>query len=98
MITMFGITLISEVFDDRALVAMAEDLWALPFLIAIYCLPAKPNPWIYYGLATALCSYPYTHPIQVGWASRNSGAVASRTVNASLYNMLVSSTTSICNG
>lgn len=29
----------------------------------------------------------YTHPIQVGWCSRNAGAVASRTVNASLYNM-----------
>lgn len=89
MITMFGITLISEVVDDRALVAMAEDFWALPFLVAIYCLPANPNPWIYYGLASALVSYPYTHPIQVGWASRNSGAVASRTVNASLYNMMV---------
>ena len=41
------------------------------------------------GLATALLSCPYTHPIQVGWCSRNSGAVASRTVNASLYNMFV---------
>ena len=39
------------------------------------------------GLVTALLSYPYTHPIQVGWCSRNAGAVASRTVNASLYNM-----------
>ena len=36
-----------------------------------------------------MISYPYTHPIQVGWCSRNSGAVASRTVNASLYNMFV---------
>ncbi|TFK70780.1 hypothetical protein BDN72DRAFT_726609, partial [Pluteus cervinus] len=29
------------------------------------------------------------HAIQVAWCSRNSGAVASRTVNASLYNMFV---------
>lgn len=41
------------------------------------------------GITTALLAYPYTHPIQVGWCSRNSGAVASRTVNASLYNMFV---------
>ena len=33
--------------------------------------------------------YPYTHPIQVGWCSRNSGGVASRTVSASVYNMYV---------
>ncbi|EKM52298.1 uncharacterized protein PHACADRAFT_198365 [Phanerochaete carnosa HHB-10118-sp] len=89
IITMWLVTLLSEAVNDRAVVSMLEDFWALPFLIAIYCLPENPNQWIYYGLATALLSYPYTHPIQVGWCSRNSGAVASRTVNASLYNMFV---------
>ncbi|KAI0772171.1 allantoate permease [Irpex lacteus] len=87
--SMFLITLLSEAVNDRAIVSMLEDLWALPFLVALYCLPANPNPWIYYGITTALLAYPYTHPIQVGWCSRNSGAVASRTVNASLYNMFV---------
>ncbi|KAI0064887.1 allantoate permease [Artomyces pyxidatus] len=85
--TMFGITWVSERVNDRSIVAMAEDFWALPFLVAIYCLPANPNPWVFYGLATALLGFPYTHPIQVAWCSRNAGAVASRTVNASLYNM-----------
>jgi hypothetical protein len=45
---MFVITLISEVVDDRSFVAMAEDVWTLPFLIAIYLLPSKPNQWIFY--------------------------------------------------
>ncbi|KAK0215652.1 allantoate permease [Armillaria fumosa] len=89
MITNFGITLVSEAVNDRSFVAMAEDFWTLPFLVAIYCLPDSPNQWLYFGLASGLLSYPYTHPIQVGWCSRNSGAVASRTVNASLYNMFV---------
>ncbi|KDQ22404.1 hypothetical protein PLEOSDRAFT_36128 [Pleurotus ostreatus PC15] len=89
MISMLAITLISEVVNDRSFVAMGEDIWALPFLVAIYCLPEKPNQWIYFGLASGLLSYPYTHPIQVAWCSRNAGAVASRTVNASLYNMFV---------
>ena len=40
-------------------------------------------------MSSVLLMYPYSHPIQVGWASRNSGAVASRTVSASLYNMFV---------
>ena len=126
MVSMFVITLISEVVNDRALVAMAEDLWTLPFLVAIYLLPENPNQWIYYvsvymdqgkrncniRCCTGSCfrtplipvshtlrasryrkaelyDFRYTHPIQVGWCSRNSGAVASRTVNASLYNMFV---------
>jgi hypothetical protein len=56
---MFIITVVSEVVNDRALVAMVEDLWALPFLVTIYLLPAHTNPWIYYGVITALLSYPY---------------------------------------
>jgi hypothetical protein len=87
--TMFGITLISETVNERSLVAIAQDVWTLPFLVALYLLPENPNQWVYFGLASGLLSYPYTHPIQVGWCSRNSGAVASRTVNASLYNMFV---------
>ncbi|KAH7917923.1 allantoate permease [Leucogyrophana mollusca] len=89
IVTMFIITLISESVNERSMVAMVEDLWTLPFLVALYCLPDNPNSWIFFGIVTGLLSYPYTHPIQVGWCSRNSGAVASRTVNASLYNMFV---------
>ena len=47
-ISMFLVTLLSEAVNDRARVAMIEDLWALPFLVAIYILPANPNPWVYY--------------------------------------------------
>ncbi|KIJ28098.1 hypothetical protein M422DRAFT_270679 [Sphaerobolus stellatus SS14] len=87
--TIVGITIVSELVDSRAFVAMAEDVWALPCLIAIYCLPKNPNQWAYFGAATALLATPSTHPIQVAWCSRNAGGVAGRTVNASLYNMFV---------
>ncbi|KAG1826342.1 allantoate permease [Suillus variegatus] len=89
IITMFVITLVSEFFNERSIVSMMEDLWTLPFLVALYALPSSPNPWVFFAVVTGLLSYPYTHPIQVGWCSRNAGAVASRTVNASLYNMFV---------
>lgn len=46
--TMYGVSLLSEFVNDRTIVSMLEDLWALPFLIAIYCLPANPSPWLYY--------------------------------------------------
>lgn len=89
IVTMFVITIVSEFVNERSIVAMMEDLWTLPFLVALYALPNNPNPWIFFVVVTGLLSYPYTHPIQVGWCSRNAGAVASRTVNASLYNMFV---------
>ncbi|KAH7882337.1 allantoate permease [Phlebopus sp. FC_14] len=89
IVTMFVITLVSESVGERTFVAMTEDLWSLPFLVALYALPSTINPWLSFGLLTGLLSFPCTHPIQVAWCSRNSGAVASRTVNASLYNMFV---------
>ncbi|KAG1850148.1 hypothetical protein F4604DRAFT_1959400 [Suillus subluteus] len=70
-------------------VSMIEDVWTLPFLVALYALPSNPNPWIFFAVVNGLLSHPYTHAIQVAWCSRNGGAVASRTVNASLYNMFV---------
>jgi len=64
IITMFGIAVVSETVHDRAIVAMMEDLWVLPFLIAIRCLPNKPDPWLYYvSDASSSCNY---------WANRNS--------------------------
>ena len=45
---MFLVTLLSETVNERALVSMIEDLWGLPFLVAIYCLPENPNQWVYY--------------------------------------------------
>lgn len=55
--TLFGITILSEAVDDRSLISMVEDLWSLPFLVALYTLPAKPNQWVYYGLASGLLRY-----------------------------------------
>ncbi|KAI6146235.1 allantoate permease [Pisolithus tinctorius] len=89
IVTMFLITLLSEHLGERTFVAMLEDLWTLPFLVALYALPSGPNPWVFFAIVTGLLSFPYTHAIQVGWCSRNAGGVSGRTVNASLYNMFV---------
>ncbi|OLN86236.1 putative transporter YIL166C-like protein 7 [Colletotrichum chlorophyti] len=88
-ITMLLITAFSELVNNRSFVAMAEDAWLLPCFVALIALSDPIGPWAYFAIATVLLSFPYTHPIQVAWTSRNAGSVQNRTVSASLYNMWV---------
>ncbi|KAF4908595.1 putative transporter [Colletotrichum fructicola] len=88
-ITMLLITALSELVNNRSFVSMAEDAWLLPCFVALIALPDPISPWAYFAIATVLLSFPYTHPIQVAWTSRNAGSVQNRTVSASLYNMWV---------
>ena len=48
LVTALTIVVISEQMNDRSLVCMAEDIWILPFLIALYWLPEEVNPWVTY--------------------------------------------------
>ncbi|KAI0161970.1 major facilitator superfamily transporter [Xylariaceae sp. FL1272] len=88
-ITMILITAVSELVENRSLVAMAEDLWLLPNFAALIALPDPIASWTYFAIATVLLSFPYTHPIQVAWTSRNAGSVQQRTVSAAIYNIWV---------
>nr|XP_036580087.1 allantoate permease [Colletotrichum truncatum]KAF6787843.1 allantoate permease [Colletotrichum truncatum] len=88
-LTMLLITAFSELVNNRSFVAMAEDAWLLPCFVALIALPDPIGAWSYFAIATVLLSFPYTHPIQVAWTSRNAGSVQNRTVSASLYNMWV---------
>ncbi|WDK09213.1 major facilitator superfamily transporter [Colletotrichum graminicola] len=88
-VTMLLITAASELLNNRSFVAMAEDAWLLPCFVALIALADPISPWAYFAIATVLLSFPYTHPIQVAWTSRNAGSVQNRTVSASLYNMFV---------
>ncbi|GAA6003850.1 hypothetical protein JCM10207_006435 [Rhodosporidiobolus poonsookiae] len=89
--TILGIILLlllvalSEAINNRVWVAMLQNLWYLPIFIALRTLPSPINPWTYFTLATLALGAPYAH---VSWVSRNSGSVRTRTVSASLYNMV----------
>ncbi|KAI1384939.1 major facilitator superfamily transporter [Hypoxylon trugodes] len=88
-ITMLIITAVSELVNNRSFVSMAEDAWLLPCFAALIALGDPISPWVYFAIATVLLSFPYTHPIQVAWTSRNAGSVQNRTVSAAIYNMWV---------
>lgn len=86
---MLILTYISEKINQRALLGVIVQIWFLPCTIALAVLPADVNRWAMYAVVTVLLSYPTPHPMQVGWTSRNSNAVRTRTVSAALYNISV---------
>lgn len=89
IINLLWLTKLSEVIKQRSLVAMIAPIWVLPLLVSLEVLPADVNRWIPYVITTLLVGYPYCHAILVGWVSRNSNTVRTRTVSAAFYNMTV---------
>ncbi|KAI8253887.1 putative transporter [Colletotrichum sp. SAR11_239] len=89
VILMLILTWISERINQRALLGILVELWLLPCVIALAVIPSGVSRWATYALVIVLLSYPSPHPMQVGWASRNSNTVRTRTVSAALYNMSV---------
>ncbi|KAF5519068.1 putative transporter [Colletotrichum aenigma] len=88
-INMLFLAWISEKINQRALLGILVELWLLPCVIALAVIPSGVSRWATYALVIVLLSYPSPHPMQVGWASRNSNTVRTRTVSAALYNMSV---------
>ncbi|OAL51161.1 MFS general substrate transporter [Pyrenochaeta sp. DS3sAY3a] len=88
-INMLIMTYISEKINQRSYLGVFVQLWFLPCVIAMSVLPDSSSRWARFALVTVLLSYPTPHPMQVGWCSRNSNTVRTRTVSAALYNMSV---------
>lgn len=79
----------SERCDQRFLIGLVSQVWALPLLIALEFLPALASHWSRWVLSTLLVGHPYVHAILVAITSRNAGTVRTRTVASALYNMCV---------
>ncbi|OAK93572.1 MFS general substrate transporter [Phaeosphaeriaceae sp. SRC1lsM3a] len=88
-INMLIMTYVSEKINQRAYLGIFVQLWFLPCVIAMSLLPDDSSKWARFAVVTVLLSYPTPHPMQVGWCSRNSNTVRTRTVSAALYNMAV---------
>ncbi|KAI1371953.1 MFS general substrate transporter [Hypoxylon crocopeplum] len=86
--TMLANTYAAEIFRETTFVAMIGQFWILPFLIYLNVAnTASASRWVIWAVTTLLLGYPNAHPVQVGWNSRNSNTVRSRTVSAACYNM-----------
>jgi Major Facilitator Superfamily len=82
-------TWLSEKINERFLVGLASQIWALPLLVALELIPTKANHWVKWALSVLLVGSPYVHAILVAITSRNAGTVRTRTVASALYNMCV---------
>ncbi|KAL4811809.1 major facilitator superfamily domain-containing protein [Aspergillus spinulosporus] len=85
--TMVLLAYTAEAANELTLISMLGQIWALPFLVYIYVVDINTvNKWVVWVVMTLLLGYP-----NVGWNSRNSNTVRSRTVSAAMYNMCVQS-------
>jgi len=89
MIGLLVMAFVSEAINSRVAATVVLQFWALPLLITLYTFNSHTSQWAYFAVVSLIAGYPYVHPIQVAWASRNSYSVRTRTVSASLYNICV---------
>ncbi len=71
---------LSEVVNSRVIATVILQIWALPMLVALYTFNSATSQWVYFAVVTLITGFPYIHPIQVAWASRNSYSVRTRYV------------------
>jgi MFS family permease len=88
-------TWVSEWLNERLLISGLSQVWVLPMLIAMVCLPTDRELTDTYALTLLLGAQPFVHAILTGLVSRNSGSVRTRTLSASIYNMCVQGSTVI---
>ncbi|OWB62574.1 hypothetical protein B5S29_g3508 [[Candida] boidinii] len=90
IILLLLITKFSEIVNERSFVCLLQPLYIVPLLgVLRWWKGSMVEKWPTWAVATILLGNPYIHAICVGWCSRNSRSIKTRTVSASLYNMFV---------
>ncbi|KAK9453086.1 major facilitator superfamily domain-containing protein [Dipodascopsis uninucleata] len=81
------VSYMSQRFNERSYHGLMCQVWVLVLLIPLRTFSESTSKWAKYIVTTLILCGPYTHAIQVGWTSRNSNSVRTRTVSAAMYNM-----------
>ncbi|OWB74319.1 hypothetical protein B5S31_g4108 [[Candida] boidinii] len=90
IISLLGITKLSEVVNERSLISLSLPLYTVPLMgVLRWWKGSMVEKWPTWVITTLILGNPYIHAICVGWCSRNSRSIKTRTVSASLYNMFV---------
>ncbi|VBB84817.1 Putative Protein similar to YIL166C of Saccharomyces cerevisiae [Podospora comata] len=90
IVNMIILTYVSEFTGQMSLTAIIPQFWAIPFLVFLRFVDTTTvSKWTVWLVMTFFLGSPYSHPIQVGWISRNANTVRSRAVGSAVYNMCV---------
>ncbi|KAK9384209.1 major facilitator superfamily domain-containing protein [Lipomyces mesembrius] len=87
LFTLLAITYLAQRTNQRSYMGILAQLWHLAFMIPLRLFSESTNRWVRYAIVSLYLASPSTHAIQVGWTSRNSNTVRTRTLSAAMYNM-----------
>ncbi|KAJ7832250.1 major facilitator superfamily domain-containing protein [Mycena olivaceomarginata] len=88
MFTLVGLAKLSEVAHERVLIASIRPWWQLILFIALVTIPDSTPPWSRYAILSILIADPDCQSIMVSLCSLNSGSVRTRSLSASIFNMM----------
>jgi hypothetical protein len=88
-INLLLVTELTERFHQISLIGLLTQLWTLPLLIVLYTSAGSLSHWGLYAVTFVLLGWPSPHAAHVGWCSRLSNTVRTRTVSAALYNITI---------
>ncbi|KAI7780593.1 hypothetical protein LA080_015876 [Diaporthe eres] len=88
-INMLWVIYLTERFHQIAIIGLLTQIWVLPLLIIEYTSVTELSSWGQYALTFIILGQPSVHAAQVGWCSRLSNAVRTRTVSAAIYNITI---------
>ncbi|ODV82160.1 MFS general substrate transporter [Suhomyces tanzawaensis NRRL Y-17324] len=88
IITMIGLSVLSERLKSLAFALALIPIWILATLIPLrFWGDAQKNIWGTWGLLTVLLGHAPSWPLTISWCSYNSNGVRTRAVSAAVVNM-----------
>ncbi|KAJ5739721.1 Major facilitator superfamily domain general substrate transporter [Penicillium manginii] len=88
-VNLLWVTELTERFRKISVIGLLTQLWSLPLLVILYTSAGDLSRWGLYAVTFVLLGWPSPHAAHVGWCSRLSNAVRTRTVSAALYNITI---------
>ena len=88
IIFMLILTWYSEKINERGFLCLIAPFYSLPIIALIRWWPGSGvKVWPTWILNTLYLGQPYIHALCVGWVSRNSNHVRTRSISSAVYNM-----------